>query len=300
MKPMNKPLRLLRSVLYVPGNNIRALQKARTLPVDAIIFDLEDAVGEGEKQNARQTVCRAVVERNYGERFLVIRINDLRTKTGEDDLNAALAACPDAVLLPKVESASDLLSLSSKIERFEGQGKVGDLKIWAMMETPLAVMHAGEIAKLATTTLPQLTTLVMGTNDLARQTGVAPGMMQPWLMNCVLAAKAYGLSIVDGVYNQFSDSAGFKQACQLGHSMGMDGKTLIHPRQIASCNEFFSPTKKEIDKASLIVSIFEKSEHVKANVIQIEGRMVERLHYEMAKKTLQIAMTIEEGKLSEI
>lgn len=288
----------LRSVLYVPGNNERALEKARSLPVDAIIFDLEDAVGSTDKEAARTRVCEVVAGKGFGSRLLAIRINDPQSKIGEEDLYAVLAAGADAVVVPKVKTAQELVSLSSKVDRVVRQSGGSDVQIWAMMETPLGVMNVREIAALAKDDEPRLAALIMGTNDLVRETRAARSHIMPWLMDCVLAAKAFGLPIIDGVYNHFDDADGLLSACRQARAMGMDGKTLIHPKQIDICNDSFSPTSEELFEAREIVALFEQAENRDANVLQLQGRMVERLHYEMALETLQIAQLISSAKES--
>lgn len=290
--------RPLRSVLYVPGNNERAMEKARSLPVDAIIFDLEDAVGSADKEAARLRVCEIVAGKGFGSRLLAIRINDPQSKTGEADLHDVLAAGADAVVVPKVKTAQELVSLSSRIDRAVQQSGGSDVQIWAMMETPLGVMNVREIAALAKDDEPRLTALIMGTNDLVRETRAARSHIMPWLMDCVLAAKAFGLPIIDGVYNHFDDVDGLLSECRQARAMGMDGKTLIHPNQIDICNDSFSPTSEELQEAREIVSLFEQAENRDANVLQLQGRMVERLHYEMALETLQIAQLISSAKES--
>lgn len=288
----------LRSVLYVPGNNERAMEKARSLPVDAIIFDLEDAVGSADKEAARTCVCEIVAGKGFGSRLLAIRINDPQSKTGEADLHDVLAAGADAVVVPKVKTAQELVSLSSRIDRAVQQSGGSDVQIWAMMETPLGVMNVREIAALAKDDEPRLAALIMGTNDLVRETRAARPHIMPWLMDCVLAAKAFGLPIIDGVYNRFDDADGLLSECRQARAMGMDGKTLIHPNQIDICNDSFSPTSEELLEAREIVALFEQAENRDANVLQLQGRMVERLHYEMALETLQIAQLISSAKES--
>jgi citrate lyase subunit beta / citryl-CoA lyase len=288
----------LRSVLYVPGNNERAMEKARSLPVDAIIFDLEDAVGSADKEAARARVCEIVAGKGFGSSLLAIRINDPQSKTGEADLHDVLAASADAVVVPKVKTAQELVSLSSKIDRAVQQSGGSDVQIWAMMETPLGVMNVREIAALAKDDEPRLAALIMGTNDLVRETRAARSHIMPWLMDCVLAAKAFGLPIIDGVYNRFDDADGLLSECRQARAMGMDGKTLIHPNQIDICNDSFSPTSEELQEAREIVALFEQAENRDANVLQLQGRMVERLHYEMALETLQIAQLISSAKES--
>ena len=281
--------RPLRSVLYVPGDNQRAMANASVLSVDAIIYDLEDAVALINKESARQRVCEAVGDRAAGECLLAIRINDLAIQTGEDDLQEALGVKPDAIVLPKVQTVQDIEDLSERI------GASGiDVGIWAMIETPMAVLNVNMIAKCAKTTVPHLGALIFGTNDLGMQTSVATDMMAPWRMNCVLAAKAYGLAMVDGVYNNFSDVSGLQRECERGRDMGFDGKTLIHPAQIACANKVFSPTQAQMVVAGELVALFERVGHENANVLELRGKMVERLHYEMALKTLSIGKIIEE------
>ncbi len=269
-----------RSVLYMPGSNERALQKAKTLAADCYIFDLEDAVAPDAKQLARQQVCQAVKAGGYGERELIIRINSLDSEWGRDDLAAAMAVKPDAILVPKVSSAADL-------EAF----KAVDCEIWAMMETPLAMLNAAEIAAS-----PIVQTFVMGTNDLARETGASlengRRAMVPWLMNCVAAARAFGLDIIDGVYNDFRHEPGLADECEQGVEFGMTGKTLIHPDQIGPCNEAFSPSESEVERAREIIAAFELPENRGKGAISLNGRMVELLHCEMAEKTVALAEAI--------
>jgi citrate lyase subunit beta/citryl-CoA lyase len=294
---MNKS-RPLRSALYVPGNKERAIEKAGGLPVDAIIFDLEDAVANADKDVARAHVCGAVEKREFGRRIVVVRINDPATSIGKQDLAAAVSARPDAVLVPKVREPEDLVAVSELIEKeLQAGGSVDDkktsgLEIWAMMETPQAILYAKQIAGLKRHRLPRLTTLIMGSNDLVKETGTQPPYIVPWLMNTVLAAKAYGLSILDGVYNAFSDDAGLRSECERGRAMGMNGKTLIHPGQVDPCNEIFSPSLEQVQEAEKIIEAFEVAENSDSNVLVIDGRMVERLHYEMARSTMAIAQQI--------
>ena len=239
-----------RSVLYMPGSNARALDKARTLDVDALILDLEDAVAPDAKHEARDRVGEAVRAGGYGPREVVIRINGLTTPWGEEDLKAAAAAGPDAILIPKVSTPDDLAGIEGMLRQ---AGAPDELALWAMMETPLAMLNAGSIAAAARGASPRLSVLVMGTNDLAKETGarLVPGRapMMPWLMTCLAAARACGLDIVDGVYNDFSDMDGFAGECAQGADMGMDGKTLIHPRQIEPCNAAFTASAEEVERA---------------------------------------------------
>lgn len=286
--------RPLRSVLYVPGDNERAMLKAPALPVDAVIYDLEDAVAPNNKQVARKRVCRAVSERDSCSCFTAIRINHPSTSIGADDLQAAIAAGPDALVLPKVEDAQELADLTSRIEAHEEAGT--SMQIWAMMETPRAILNVREIAELSQSSLPQLGALVLGINDLGKQTGVSPELMAPWLMECVLAAKAFDLSIIDGVYNDFKDTNGLQNECERGRRMGFNGKTLIHPSQIEIANKEFSPSEEQLQQAAELKALFEREGHEDVNVLQLNGAMVERLHYEMALKTLKIAEMIQESR----
>jgi len=269
-----------RSVLYMPGSNARALEKAKTLGADCYIFDLEDAVAPDAKQMARQQVCQAVKAGGYGERELIIRINLMDSEWGRDDLAAAIEAKPDAILVPKVSSASDL-------DAFKHAG----CEIWAMMETPLAMLNVVEIAAS-----PVLQALVMGTNDLAKETGASleneRRAMVPWLMSCVAGARAFGLDIIDGVYNDFKHEPGLADECEQGAQFGMTGKTLIHPDQIGPCNEAFSPTQREVERAREIIAAFELPENKGKGAINLNGRMVELLHCEMARNTVALAKAI--------
>ncbi len=291
--PMSGP-NPLRSVLYVPGDNQRALQKADDLPVDAIIYDLEDAVAPANKQAARARVCKKVASRDKNHCVTAIRINELASKQGEADLRAVLAAAPDAVVLPKVQAASDIEALSARIEAQGVHGAGKEIEIWAMMETPLAILNVKEIARCAKSEGPRMGALLIGTNDLGRQAGVTLQQMSPWLMDCVLAAKAYGVAIIDGVYNEYGDHQGFVASCEQGRDRGFDGKTLIHPSQIASANRVFAPGKAQWKEAREVVALFEQPGHEMLNVLELDGRMVERLHYEMALKLLKTAQMIKE------
>ncbi len=289
---------LLRSVLYVPGDNERAMNKAPGLSVDAIIYDLEDGVAPASKQAARANVCAAVAGIDRGQRVTAIRINDLASNEGADDLQAALIAGPDALVLPKVQTVQDIEQLGARIDAFGDRKSGCDVLIWAMIETPLAILNIKEITARShmkgSRPGSHLGALLMGTNDLAKHTGVAPDMMSSWLMDCVLAAKAYGLPVIDGVYNDYSDQQGFVAACEQGRDMGFDGKTLIHPAQIASANQAFAPSQKQLQEACEVVALFEQSGHEHMNVLELDGRMVERLHYLMAKKTIKTADLIKE------
>lgn len=280
-----------RSVLYMPGSNARALEKAKTLEADALILDLEDAVAPDAKELAREQVCRAVQDGGYGDRELVIRINGLDTPWGKADLKAAAAAAPHAILVPKVSFADDIFQIGDFLDM---NGAAADTRIWAMMETPMGILNAAPIA--AAVGFPagrRFAAMVLGTNDLAKETrarivrGRLP--MITWLSMTVQAARAHGLDVIDGVFNDFEDMEAFREECAQGRDLGMDGKTLIHPKQIAVANEVFSPSATELAWAEKIVAAFALPENADKGVITIEGRMVERLHAEMAERTLATA-----------
>jgi citrate lyase subunit beta/citryl-CoA lyase len=286
-------IRPRRSVLYMPGSNARALEKAKTLAADALILDLEDAVAPDAKLEARKQVAEAVKAGGYGRRELVIRINDLKTPWGSDDLAAAIEAQPDAILIPKVSEPQDILKVA---ERLDAAAAPDSVRLWAMMETPLAMLNARDIAAVAAAPESRLACFIMGTNDLAKETRAGFGQqrlaMLPWLMTCVAAARAFGLDIVDGVYNDFRNEEGFAAECAQGRLCGFDGKTLIHPGQIAVANETFAPTEAEIAAARKIIAAFELPENASKGAIEIDGRMVELLHCEMARRTVAVADAI--------
>lgn len=279
---MSQPTRPHRSVLYIPASKERALEKAKTLPVDAIIFDLEDAVAVDEKVNARAILAGALAAGGYGARLKIVRINALDTIWGVDDARAVAAMNCDAVLLPKVENTAQVDALVAII---------GDKPIWAMMETPRAMLNAPQIA-----VHPQMQGFVMGTNDLAKDLGTRYRAdrlpMMAGLGLCVLAAKSEGIVIVDGVYNAFKDEDGLRGECDQGRDMGFDGKTLIHPAQVAVANAAFAPTKAEIDLARRQIDAFEAAEAAGQGVAVVDGKIVENLHVVTAKATLATANAI--------
>ncbi|WP_122072549.1 CoA ester lyase [Pseudophaeobacter sp. EL27] len=279
MDPRTRPYR---SVLYIPGSKPRALEKAKTLPVDAVIFDLEDAVSVEEKENARDTLAAALAEGGYGARVRIVRINGFDTPWGKEDAKAAAAMDCDAVLLPKVSSAGDLDALAEI---------TGDKPLWAMMETPRGMLNAAEIAAH-----PKLQGMVMGTNDLAKelQTRFRADRlpMMAGLGLCLLAAKAEGLIIVDGVYNAFKDDEGLMVESTQGRDMGFDGKTLIHPAQVAVANEAFAPSADEIDLARRQIAAFEEVEASGQGVAVVDGKIVENLHVVTAREILAKADAI--------
>jgi citrate lyase subunit beta / citryl-CoA lyase len=286
-------IRPRRSVLYMPGSNARALEKAKTLLADCLILDLEDAVAPDAKTTARQQVADAVTAGSFGSREVIVRINGLDTTWGADDLAAAVAARPDAILVPKVSSAAQLGAIGKHLTELRADQKI---RVWAMMETPLAMLNAATIAAARDATT-RLAAFVMGTNDLAKETRaqIVPGRapMLPWLMTCVAAARAHAIDILDGVYNNLTDMDGFARECTDAHAMGFDGKTLIHPNQIAPCNAAFSPSADEIAQAKEIIAAFALPENKGKGVVQLDGRMVERMHADTAQRTVAIARAIE-------
>ncbi len=284
-----------RSVLYMPGSNARALEKAKTLAADALILDLEDAVAPDAKAMARTQVCDAIKNGGYGKREMIIRTNGLDTAWGLDDVKAAAKVEPDAILVPKVNSAYDIQQYEAVINDVGASDKVA---LWAMMETPLGLLNAQQIAATAAEPGARLAGFVMGTNDIAKDTGLRlTADRVPLLYSlevCVLAARAYGLAIMDGVYNDFKNETGFADVCAQGAELGFDGKTLIHPVQIDPCNAAFSPSKDEVQWARKIIAAFEEPENADKGAIQVEGKMVERLHAEIGKKHVAIADAIAE------
>ncbi len=283
-------IRPRRSALYMPGANARALEKARTLPCDAVILDLEDAVAPDAKASAREQVMAAVAARGFGAREVIIRINGLDTAWGIDDLRAAAKSGPDGVVVPKVSRPADLQAVAAHLAD-AAAGR--EIWLWAMIETPHAIINAAEIAAVARDGQTRLAGFMMGTNDLAKETrarlldGRAP--MLPWLATTVLAAHAYGLDVLDGVYNDIHDIEGFRRECSQGRDMGFDGKTLVHPNQIQPCNAAFSPTAEEINQARRVIAVFDLPENRTKGVVQVDGRMVERMHADIAKRTIAIA-----------
>ena len=277
-------MRPLRSVLYIPASKPRALDKAKTLPIDAIIFDLEDAVSQDEKIAARATLAEALSTGGYGQRLKIVRVNGHDTQWGKNDVKAAVERKPDALLIPKVSSPSDL-DVVAKL--------APDVPLWAMMETPQGMLNAAAIAAH-----PALEGMVMGTNDLAKelQTRFRPDRLPlvTGLGLCLLAAKAEGLAIVDGVYNAFKDDDGLRIECEQGRDMGFDGKTLIHPAQIPIANSAFAPTADEISLARRQIEAFDQIQASGQGVAVVDGRIVENLHVATAREILAQAKAIEE------
>ncbi|MEE8546139.1 MAG: CoA ester lyase [Alphaproteobacteria bacterium] len=288
---MASAVRPRRSVLYMPGSNARALEKARTLAADALILDLEDAVAPEAKSAAREQVCAAVGAGGYGRREVVIRVNGLDTPWGDEDLAAAAASGADAILLPKAESAAMVRDAEALMAR---NGAPDEMALWCMIETPLGVLHAEEVAGAGA----RLACLVMGTSDLTKELGArhtaARTPMLASLALSVLAARAHGRAILDGVHLDLDDEKGFVAACQQGLELGFDGKTLIHPKQIAPCNRAFAPSTDELAWSHRIIEAFAEAEAEGKGVTVVDGRLVENLHVENARRVLTLAQAIAE------
>jgi citrate lyase subunit beta / citryl-CoA lyase len=286
-------LRPIRSALYMPGSNARALDKAKALPADVVILDLEDAVAPDAKVAARAQVMAAVAAGGFGYRQVVVRINALDTAWGAADLAAAAAAKPDAVLLPKPNSASDIMAASVELRR---AGAPETVRLWAMVETPRAILNLADIAGAAALAGSRLSCLVLGTNDLVKDTraelDAARTAALYWLSSSVTAARAFGLTVLDGVYNNFRDGEGLSRECAHGRMLGFDGKTLIHPDQIATANTAFSPSEADVALARKIMAAFDQPENRGKGVITLDGKMVELLHADMARRTVAIADAI--------
>jgi citrate lyase subunit beta/citryl-CoA lyase len=286
-------IRPRRSVLYMPGSNARALEKAKALPVDGVILDLEDAVAPDAKAMARDQIVAAVKAGGFGHREVFIRVNGIETPWFADDLNAAIAAAPDAILIPKISTAGQPEQIGARLLSLHANLRT---RVWAMIETPTAMFNVRAIAATARDSETRLAGFVMGTNDLAKETRarIVPGRspMLAWLTMCVLAAREYGIDILDGVYNDIAGAEGFAQECAQARDLGFDGKTLIHPSQIEPCNAAFSPSADEVTQARKMIAAFDLPENKDKGVVQIEGRMVERMHAEMARRTVAIAEAI--------
>ena len=285
-KDVRKPRR---SILYVPGSNEKALKKSSTLDVDALIYDLEDSVAPNAKESARDSLIKIINSGVNKDKEQVVRINSLDTDIGRDDLKILDHCIPDAILIPKVNSADDVIECEKLINN-------EDIKIWVMMETALSIVNAYEIAKVS----KALKCFVMGTNDLSTELGIEEDLkrtaLQTSFEKCMMASKAYKISILDGVFNDIKDSEGFEQECVYSHGLGFDGKTLIHPSQINICNKIFTPTPDQLEKARSIVSAFEKArkEDPEVGVIVFEGSQIEELHVAHARRILEAEKLIME------
>jgi citrate lyase subunit beta / citryl-CoA lyase len=278
-----------RSVLYMPSSNESALEKAKTLPVDALILDLEDAVAPDAKEAARENACGAVRSGEYGRRELTIRVNGIGSQWHDADLAAAAAAGPDAIVVPKVGSAEEVRAL---VAAMEAAGAPAHTRLWAMVETPVAVLHAEEIARAS----ERLDCLVLGTNDLYKELAAsfAPGRaaVQTALQLVLLAARAAGVAVVDGVYNDVKDTEGFLAEARQGRELGFDGKTLIHPGQVGPCNDVFAPSAEEVEQARAVIAAFETAQAEGRGVATLNGRLIENLHVDTARKVLATADVI--------
>ncbi|MBI1210206.1 MAG: CoA ester lyase [Alphaproteobacteria bacterium] len=277
-----------RSVLYMPGSNARAMEKAATLPTDAVILDLEDAVAPEAKETARAQVCAMVKSRPFGKREVIIRVNGLDTPWGHDDMEQASLAGPDAVLVPKVSTAGDVAHANQHLG-----SAPQSIALWLMIETPTSIFHLEEIAAAG----GRLACFVMGTNDLVKEmrgqhTPGRDGLMAALSLS-VMAARAHGLAVLDGVYNEISNAKGFEDVCVQGRAIGFEGKTLIHPSQIETCNRVFSPDKEEVARARAILAAFALPENKGKGAISLDGRMVELLHAEIARQTVALAEAID-------
>ena len=287
-------IRPRRSALYMPGSNARALEKAKSLPADVVIVDLEDSIAPAMKQAARTQAVAALQAGGYGRREMVLRINGMGTPWFEDDLAAAASVAPDAVLVPKIETPLELKLIGEKLAALKCPART---RIWIMLETPLAVLNATSIAEAATR-YPEcrLACVVLGTNDIQKETRAltTPDRMPLLyaLQASVLAARAYGLDILDGVYNAFRDLDGFRRECVQGRTLGMDGKTVIHPDQIAIANAVFAPPAEEVAWARKIIAAFDIPDNQARGVVQLDGQMVELLHAEIARRTVAMAEAI--------
>ncbi|SEG95998.1 citrate lyase subunit beta / citryl-CoA lyase [Actinacidiphila yanglinensis] len=286
---MTPPAAPRRSVLYMPGANARALEKARTLPTDALILDLEDSVAPDAKAEARERVAEAAAGGGYGHREVTIRVNAPGTPWHADDLRAAAAAGPDAVVVPKVDSARTVREVEAALE---AAGAPDRTAIWAMLETPVALFDARAVAEASA----RLTVLVMGTNDLAKELhaehvpGRAP--LLTGLSLALLAARAAGKVILDGVYNDVHDLTGFEAETLQGRRLGFDGKTLIHPRQLEPCNRIFAPSEAEVERSERIIAAFEEATSQGRGVVTVDGRMIENLHVDEARRVLALAEAV--------
>ena len=287
MQPMST-YRPRRSVLYMPAANERALEKAKDIQADALIFDLEDAVAPDSKEVAREQACAAAASSEYGNRELTIRCNGLDTPWGKDDVLAAAAAGPAAVVIPKVDGSSYLDEISELLNQ---GGAPSSTQIWAMVETPIGILHVEEIARHE-----RMSVMVMGTNDMAKELRASitadRRALMPYLAMCLLSARAAGVAILDGVYNDIKDESGFKDVCVQGAEMGFDGKTLIHPNQVAPTNEIFSPSLDELDFHRRIIEEFEAAEKDGRGVLTVDGKMIENLHVDEARRALAVADAI--------
>ncbi|MBX9710988.1 MAG: CoA ester lyase [Xanthobacteraceae bacterium] len=286
-------IRPRRSVLFMPGSNARAIEKARTLPADGIILDLEDSVAPDAKAAARDQIAQEVAKGGFGKRELIIRVNHLQSLWWQDDFAMAAKARPDGILVPKILGPDDLTTIGRKLDELGADPKT---RVWVMIETPLAVVQIREIAACALDKETRLAAFVIGPNDIALETRMRmlPGRaaMIPMFTSIILAARAYGVEILDGPYSDFSNSVGFDQECVQARDLGFDGKTLIHPSQVETANAVFTPSPDELARAKNIIAAFTLPENAGKGAIRFEGQMVERLHAEMAQRTIALSEAI--------
>jgi len=286
-------IRPRRSLLFMPGSNARALEKARNLAADGLSLDLEDSVAPDAKSQARDQIAQAIAAKGFGKREIWIRTNSLDTPWWKDDAAMAGQAQPDGILVPKISTVDDLNAIGARLAEV---GADPSIKVWAMIETARSVLDADKLATCARDPRTRLAGFVFGPNDISRETRIRmlPGRaaMIPMIAHCILAAHAHGLEMFDGPYSDFSNVDGFAQECAQGRDLGFDGKTLIHPGQIDACNAVFTPPAEEVAEARRIVAAFELPENAARGAIQLDGRMVERLHADMASRTIAIADAI--------
>jgi citrate lyase subunit beta/citryl-CoA lyase len=282
-----------RSLLFMPGSNARALEKARNLPADGLILDIEDSVAPDAKPIAREQIAQAIGAKGFGRREVWIRTNSLDSPWWDDDVAMAGTAKPDGLLVPKVSSVADLARIGDRLQEI---GADPSIKVWAMIETARGVLDAAQLAAASRDPKTRLAGFVFGPNDISRETRIKmqPGRaaMIPMITHCILASRAHGLEILDGPYSDIGNVDGFALECAQARDLGFDGKTLIHPSHIVACNAIFTPPAEEVAEARKIIAAFELPENAARGAIQLDGRMVERLHAEMARRTIAIADAI--------
>ena len=281
--------RLKRSVLAMPGSNARALEKGKTLAADVLMFELEDGVADSAKATAREQVAAAVAGGGYGARQLVVRVNARGSEWYRPDMSAIAPLGPDAIVIPKVSSRDEILKAAADLV---AAGAPRETRLWAMIETPRAVLDIEKIASAADDPASRLEVLILGPNDIAKSTRarLTPGRqaLLSWLSAGVLAARVHNIEIIDGIYNDFNDLDGLRREAEQGRDFCFDGKMLIHPSQIDPVNDIFAPSDEEVDFARRIIAIFDEPENADKGVVQIDGKMVERLHLDIARRTLQL------------
>ncbi len=281
--------RLKRSVLAMPGSNARALEKGKTLAADVLMFELEDGVAESAKATARAQVAAAVAGGGYGARQLVVRVNARGSEWYKPDIAAIAPLGPDGIVIPKVSSRDEILKAAADLV---AAGAPYKTRLWAMIETPRSILDIEKIASAADDRASRLEVLVLGPNDIAKSTRarLTPGRpaLLSWLSAGVLAARVHNVEIIDGIYNDFNDLDGLRREAEQGRDFGFDGKMLIHPGQIDPVNEIFAPSAEEVDFARRIIAVFDEPDNADKGVVQIDGKMVERLHLDIARRTLQL------------